>query len=767
MTSSLQLRIDGASVWVVPSIHFRLAFADAVNLICSTEKPDAIAVELGPETAAAATGWLRELGAGRGSFRLPCMLGLLKSNRRIRPSRRVAATLLQEWTGKELHELPPDILHEYLGYSPVSLLPLSCTDSIVEAMRCGLELGVPVYGIDLEETAERRQNAVMLQDPWLALEALEPYVSRNSAFAEQQRDHEIDERREIVMAARLKGLAKSHRRIVFVCGLAHWRQLLARIQSRELEAVPYPGEQGAGTQTFQRVVMHPLLAIYHVDTYPRFSGVYEARRANARTGREELSPTDWQGVFPRMLGKVYRQQFTSTSSGEQLDRALEDLEAKEDFEQLLRNFCTVRQRLIPDLFSVLTVAHGVMSESFQNTLAEVVMDTQWARPDDYPGVPRLDPAPLLSHHTLRAELVDNDGPASEAFYVQSLPGRASLPMNIPITWRSPDMPPPHVDPPPDDAKETWVPTEDLINALLFRAVRIARDPGGGANPEPFAGSLLDGLDLKNTLRSAARGEDQIFVRAERRQRVASPDDDIDGFPVVWIFRLLNTDWTWAYSMDDLDGLADGPLSEAWEQAGLPTQGAMFTALAAVTLPSSRPDEKLSTPTYRVTNDTIIGKLSYWPQCCKRRTAEWAVETRLKRNPVIRYSGKSYFDELCDFYREKFGFEVGAWPWHVTMIRMAIPMARKAVTVVAPDGYVIPRFVQQEAALRGISIRLVPLSFFDFKLLRRISHVVWLPVLERKFDEKEQIDFPVFAPHVERHFNERIDAFRGLLPAKWH
>ena len=769
MTSALHLKLNDASIWFLPSVHFRLAFVEEVNRLCSSEKPDAVVVELGPQTAAAATAWLRDLsvGPGPGSLRLPCMLGLIKPNRRIRASFRAAAVRLQELTGKELHELAPEVLRENLGYSAVSILPLSSTDSIVEALRCALELNRPLYGVDVEDTAERRQKTIMLQDPASAADEFEKYVTHNVAFAEQQRDEEIDARRELAMAARLKALSEKHRRIVFVCGLAHWRKLLTLLQTPELKPAPYPQVSEQELSMFQRVIMDPRLAIYHLDTFPVFSAEYEGSRKNASQQRTKYARArDWHEVFLDMLQDAYKKQFVSEGSGEQLDRALEDWEAKNDFEQLLRNFCTLRQCRTPDFFSTVAVARGVMSEKFCNTLAETFMDIEWAKRDKYPDLPILAPSPSKSgsNQHLRAELIDFNGRSSEGFFVQSLPGRCSVPMNIPISWKWEDAPPPYVPPPSEEpSTETWIPTEDLINALLFRAVRIARETGAGPQVEVFEGSLLDGVDMKTTLRSAARGEDQIFVRAQRRQRIRflSSDEDIDSFPVVWIFRLMEGA-QWKFSADELSKLSAGTLSDQWTTAGLERAGCMVTSVARVT--DSHTDEKLSTPDYTVTTESIVGKLSYWPQCCESRTAKWALETKLTRNPVC---SSPTFDSLSQFYRERYALEIGDLSWHVTLIRMAIPLAKKAITVVAPDGYVLPRIVHQEAAVKRIQVRVVPLSYFPSHVLRRMSHLVWLPVLRREFDKAAEIDIPVFPEHVIRHFNEPLDAYRRLIPAKWH
>src|SRR5258708_398496 len=316
MTSPPQLKLNDASIWVVALVHFCLAFTEEVNRLCSSVKPDAVVVELGPQTAAAAITWLRELGVGPGgSVRLPCMLGLLKPNHRLRPSYREVAVRLQELTGKDLHELSPEVLCEYLDYSAFSTLPLSSADSIVEAMRCALELNVPLYGVDLEETASRQPKTIMLQDPALAADGMEDYVARNGAFAKLQRDEEVDGRRELAMAARLKGLSEKHSRIVFVCGLAHWRTLLTLLQTSELTPAPYPQVSEQELSVFQRVIMHPMLAVYHVDTFPVFSDEYEGSRRSASQQRAKYAKArDWQEVFLAMLQDAYQNKFVTETS---------------------------------------------------------------------------------------------------------------------------------------------------------------------------------------------------------------------------------------------------------------------------------------------------------------------------------------------------------------------------------------------------------------------------------------------------------------------
>jgi hypothetical protein len=619
----------------------------------------------------------------------------------------------------------------------------------------------------------------LLQDPATAADDIEEYVARNASFAERERDEEIDGRRELAMAARLKALTGKYRRIVFVCGLAHWHPLLDLLQDSRLEPALGAALPQMDAGEFRRVILHPLMAIHHLDTFPVFANHYEDYRRNAQQRAAYRETWDWDGVFHQMLETTYRQHFIpAEEEGEQLDRALEDWEAKPDFERMLANICTLRQRKTPDIFSALSVAQSVMSESFSRKLSETFMDIQWVTPATYRDLPILAPSRESTGpgrqnpppaHGFRAELMYRDGRISDPFYVQSFPGRRGLPMKtIPFNWQWNGAPAPFIPPisEPDDGRESWVPTEDLINALLFQAVRVARNQGGATRRvEPFQGSLLDGIDVKTTLRSAARAEKQIFVRSERRHRlgVSTSDEDIDAFPVVWIFRrMIPNELEWICSADKLKVLSEYVGEAEWDAAGLPYEGYMFTSVAAVT--ETRTDPDLTKPGYEVNAHTIVGKLSFWPQCSRSRTAEWAIETKLARNPV---TPDGDFQDLLAYYRERFGFEPGDYPWHVTLIRMAIPVAKKAVTIVAPDGYVLPRVVHDEAAIRRVEVRVAPLSYFPSEVLRRISRVVFLPVLRREYDPDAEIDYPVFPEHVERYFNEPRDTYRHLIHAKWH
>jgi len=240
------------------------------------------------------------------------------------------------------------------------------------------------------------------------------------------------------------------------------------------------------------------------------------------------------------------------------------------------------------------------------------------------------------------------------------------------------------------------------------------------------------LIWKATLRSANRGEDRIFVRQAVGSRAWFPgaDDDVEGFPFIWILRLMdNAKVSWKFSYDSLSELRTYlGHSTRWDQAGLASRGYMISSVIPVT--NCRTDDELSIPkkNYHVKRDDRIGQLSYHPDCSKRAAALWAETSRLERDPVCSPS----FADLCRLYRERFGLEFEGQPWHQTLVRLAIPFAKKAITVIAPDGYSIPSFVHREAASRRVEIRQVPLSYFPTEALRKsLAYLGYLQLIEQK------------------------------------
>jgi hypothetical protein len=768
-------RTKHVQLYAVPAVHFRLPFAEEVNRLCNdpATRLSAIAVELGPAIAAEARRWLKELGVGPGNkMSLPCMLGIMQVNRLLHPDIRIQqrSELLKQQEGKQLNELSPDILKEMLGYSSVRVLYLSPVDSIIEAIRCSLELDIPLYGIDLEETADAVfRSQCTVQDPVFARGNVEAYVRQNIVYAEQGRDEYIDSRREFVIAARLKSVLMRHERVLFTCGLSHWSKIedLLRNESvkpARLEEDFFTGETLSG---FERVVVHPLLAVYHMDAFPKLVKRYEKRRMG--TINDELDQVDIPKEIDKLIQNAYREHFIGSSSEDmQLNRR--DWEARLDFERLMYNLATVRLQAVPDFLTAITAAYGIMSEDFCRILFKNLIDFDWVKPEDFPdiGVLMASPAPIHSH--IRGELTAPGRRPGDYFYIDPLPGGGGghYRVRIPPLWLSWGPPLPSL--PTLSGHVTWPAFDDRMMAMSLHAAELARDQRLQIRTQPFEGSLLDGLQVKTTLREFARGHERYYVYERLRPKKSAAGIEVNPFPIVWILRPgTDVEAKWEpYGRN---------LSELIKSVREKSEISQVDISRLEWLKNNRGDRvdffvgllKESVMSYPVPPDIPIkrydirGFLLFVPSFFRhiRQEAVWIAKTTVgeENNCLVRAPIRPSDDNIISYIRNQHGLDLELPEWHITLIRLAIHYAEDTVTVVLPDGLMLPSAVYNEATHRQVQIRVVPLSYFPQQALRELSIFYSVPGYYSSVGW-------MFPEIISRILSETPDACRRLVPERW-
>ena len=164
-----------------------------------------------------------------------------------------------------------------LGYSSASLLCLSPTDSIIEAIRCALELEAPVYGVDLRDYARTDRCNVLIQDPIEAQSNLADYVRKNAKFSETCRDQIVDER----LGNRNGGPSEdtacpSPQGPVYRRPGSARQRIQTFLQDRTLQ--PATAVPAGASVPYTRVVVHPALAAHQMDIFPNVTHWYEKRR---------------------------------------------------------------------------------------------------------------------------------------------------------------------------------------------------------------------------------------------------------------------------------------------------------------------------------------------------------------------------------------------------------------------------------------------------------------------------------------------------------
>jgi hypothetical protein len=357
---SIQMRVAGADgeLMAVPALHYRMAFAHVVHQATRDDesRPDAVAVELGPQATAIIASWMRELGP---TERLPCMLGLLRRNRLIHPRHRETCLALQERHGVPLHRVPMGQLLRSCDFSPTSLICISAVDSVIEAIRSAVEHGLDVYGIDLEESASGKRQQVLLEDPAMADMGFAAYVERNAGHCAGYRDDYVDNRREWHMAGQLRFLLSKYRRVLFTGGLAHWSTLQRLLQLPDPPArPPLPVSEEC---RYAKVIVDPNLAICQMDAMPNYTSHYEDLRARATSRLSFPDPLDF-------LQHAYR-EVMNVKRGQMLDAHT----SLARYFVYIENLLLLRQRHTVDFVTALEAAAAIVSPEMACRLQKVMV----------------------------------------------------------------------------------------------------------------------------------------------------------------------------------------------------------------------------------------------------------------------------------------------------------------------------------------------------------------------------------------------------------
>lgn len=743
-----RVQVGSSELLAVPAVHNRSVFAEVMHRASRDEatKPEAIAVELSHDTVEAVVKWFKELGIGPDSDgKLPCMLGLAKRNCRIHPRYKEAALRLQELHGRPLHEIAPEVLRRELHFAPASLLCLSPTDSIIEGIRSAVELNLPVYGIDLGEIANAERGQPMLQDPILAQDDLGEFVTRNDAICFSHRDTVVDERREQVMAARLKRLLLEHRRVLFTGGVGHWHTLRQRLADPAFP--PASVATVSEREQPQRVVVAPSMAVFQMDLLPALTAHYESARSLApdAPGRR----LDYARICRATLAEACSKAET---------RNPELLPA---FCQYLTNLALLNQCRTPDLFSILTGARDVISRSFTERLGEILVTEalDWARKEQWPDLPYLRTAHegiSGSSAGLQAEL-ERNGKIMERFYIHHRSASRSPARDTPL----PKLPDPESPPDTNDPKRqvyyTWVwpPCETLLFGTAYAASDIVDRKIRERCPEPFTGSLHEGVDVKATLRAVIRGEQRIQVKTRSAPAQTQIHTEGDDDPTVFIFEreAQARDGHW-------DTLLAGGSREIRQHVEnqrrfdeiTELKGHSFIACVQFCTepePEARFKKHVSGKRY-LYGVTVFGN----PSLNHLQSARWLEACDYTGCPILRFSGARH---LFQFYRDEYKIALREDKWVTSLIRIALPFAKRRITVLLPKGQMLEPGAVREAAARRISLETVPLSRFSTKHIEIIRN----QYLVRPFDV-DRMDYP---DELQSLFGESPRKHLDLLPGR--
>lgn len=770
---SVHLSLDGGTLIAVPAIHYHSAFAETVNGLCLGGKalPQAVAVELGADACSEIEKWLKEIGVSPKTkmntrCRLPCMLGLIRNNRLVHPEFKDTALQLQEQYGTQIDAT---ILRNRLHFSQLSLICLSPTDSIIEAIRCAIEVGIPVYGIDIEEFANHDRKPILVEDPSFDdANTLRAYVDSNARRASECRDPYVDGRREYVMAARLKYLTKKHQCVLFTGGLAHWDSLVQLLNNSDVQEAP-PPPPPLETR-YKRSVIDPVTAVHQMDGFPSLTTKYESCRSEEdfedfQTKRFNISWRAIRKAYVSVAQMLFQKKSTSTETA-----------MVEAFLQYLANLCVLYQRQAPDLFLTVTAAEAIVSHEFATHLGSELIygSMQWIAPDSYPDLPYLRSVPFDEHERALAkanqkvQIVFPDCTEGPSFInmpdcVASTP-RENLEVRsqMPIKYFEKKEP----EKGAGVRSGIWPPCEYLLYGTAYQTAEwIARIMEKGKT-EPFSGSMEGGIDYRATAKAmiwaAVRNDQRPSIQVRKQERSRTPEDALCD-PFVYVFesdRLASTarpTWSitraWSSFPKHVDKRYRETLDKVFNKLGDVFVAGVFYGETRAPEPELL-ESKLVTGLHLLWGALIFGNPCIDAVQSAKWVQEWIGDGEKYRCPII--SGE-WISDLAESLKERCHIDLELSNWKETLIRIAIPFARQRVIVTAADNSCITSRVRIEAKRRNIKIVYIPLSDFSAERIENIRKRYHAYPLDQSATK--------WSNTLENLLGQKSDAYSDLVPLK--
>ncbi|UCG13908.1 MAG: hypothetical protein JSU72_05395 [Deltaproteobacteria bacterium] len=441
------------NICFVPIIHGRLEFAAAVIRWFARWRPDVVAVEF-PRT-------LQE-PVLKGIKRLPLL----------------SVVLYQE----------KDATNVYL--------PLEPTDGLVEAVRLALSHKLPLHFVD-RDLEGMPQVHEALPDSY-AVQRI-GHTAYCQAYAEQCVDQQAtreDLLREATMAYHVQRLAKEYKRLLFVCGISHYPRVLTRLSS--LQAQPI-GRQHRGGVTIAH--LHQRSSREVMSEMPYLAAAYEKQRTELlslwREEPEAVSPMDRLRLHEDLLQEARRQH--------QLN-SLEELSPQQlaVLRRFARNYALTQGFLAPDFYQLVVAARGAVDDNYAYEVWNLGSHYPWQ--EDDPPLPTVE---------LRGEdLFLNQ--RKIRFHRRFRTMRRRL---VPVPVKKQRL----QEPRPGEWKRQWqgdmicsYPLEDLVvegwgHYIKKKAGQILATENSRAIP--FTSSLMDGVDLRETIRNWHEGK--LYVRENR------------------------------------------------------------------------------------------------------------------------------------------------------------------------------------------------------------------------------------------------------------
>jgi len=510
------------NVHAIPILHYRLEFACLVRQAVERLSPDCIAIEL-PATL--------EVPFLRGVTRLPEVSVLMYDVKPAKGEGRTISLLIE----------PADPLVEGARLALTNNIPLALVDVDLDDYPCHEEAVPDSYAVQR-----------------IGLKSYYAEFVRATADAPQCRG---DRRREQGMAWRLQQLSAKHERVLFVCGMAHLervKELFARPQTAPLEKVR--------RDNVRLMNLHPDSCREVLGEFPFLSAVYELRRSplppepvvkekglrKSYSAFELIRGGKKQVPEEEILKESVLRSAHHVGDGASIDRQRLQLRLfheaarhyrqetgepvhiwqKRAFFKYARNYALTAGYLLPDLFQLLSTARACVDDNFAYAYWRLATFYPWQR--ETSGIPtiRLTPEELWGGSRRIRFRPRQKRDAKGLSHLKFLQRKRE---QRPGEWLKGFDDPSICSYPPEDLL-----IEDYGRFLKKKGAKQLSEEQ--SRVEPFTASILDGIDMRETIRNLHEGK--IYVRENQRVKggvggvVVIFDEDRQGerFPyrMTWL-----------------------------------------------------------------------------------------------------------------------------------------------------------------------------------------------------------------------------------------
>jgi hypothetical protein len=373
-------------------------------------------------------------------------------------------------------------------------LPIEPVDGIIEAVRSGMEKTLPVFFVD-RDTEGYPQRSDPMPDPYALTQI--GYPAYCLAYLKERGLETAtpdDALRERTMAYHAWELNQKYHRVLLVCGLAHWPGIV-----QQLEIGP---ELPLGRQKRTGVIVGNLKESSSreiLSEMPFLQGRYEEERACFSTQGSDFLNLNRLAIQGELLDRAKGQHFKNSR---------ETIQAHQIglIRKFARNLAFLQGTLAPDFYQFLTACRGMVNDNFAYEAWEI--GSQYPFQEAASGLPEVE----VTAEDLRLNQ------KQIRFYRRFRTFRRRL-VPVPLKKRTSSAE-------KEGYKKQWTgehicsyPPEDIRVEGLGDYVK--KKVRGVLSQEqvrvvPFTTSLLDGLDIRETLRQVV--EQKIFVREEIQVR---------------------------------------------------------------------------------------------------------------------------------------------------------------------------------------------------------------------------------------------------------